>query len=86
MIRPLAIQRGTTELGSRYTLSQNGPTTIQITIQRGDYLISETFHNLRSEQEMLENRDRLEQELLQWVNNNGNETNQPVLRSGTSAE
>jgi len=68
MIRSLAVQRGTTDNGNRYTLSQNGPTTIQITVQRGDHVISETFHNLRSEQEMLENRNRLETELYQFIN------------------
>lgn len=67
MIRPLAIQKGITDKGNRYTLSQNAPNIIQLTLQNGDFVISETLENLRSEQEMIERRNILENEFISWV-------------------
>ena len=60
-------QKGLTERGNTYVLSQWAPNIIQLTLQRGDYVMSETLENLRSEQEMLERRNMLEDELFAWV-------------------
>jgi hypothetical protein len=67
MIRPLGRQMGTTERGNLYVLSQWAPTTVQLTLQNGNYVISETLENLRSEQEMMERRNTLENEFIEWV-------------------
>ena len=67
MIRPLGRQTGTTERGNLYVLSQWAPTTVQLTLQNGNYVISETLENLRSEQEMMERRNTLENEFIEWV-------------------
>jgi hypothetical protein len=68
MIRPLAKQTGTTERGSMFTLSQWAPNIIQLTLQKDNYAISDTLENLRSEQEMIERRNVLEDEFISWVN------------------
>jgi len=68
MIRPMAVQKGTTERGNWYTLSQNAPHIIQLTLQNGNYAITETLENLRSEAEMLERRALLENEFIEWIN------------------
>lgn len=68
MIRPMAKQTGTTERGSMFTLSQWAPNIIQLTLQKDNYAISDTLENLRSEQEMLERRNLLEDEFISWVN------------------
>lgn len=67
MIRPLAKQKGLTERGTMYVLSQWAPNSIQLTLQSGDKLMSETLENLRSESEMLERRNALENELITWI-------------------
>ena len=67
MIRPLAKQTGTTERGTDYTLSQWAPNILQLTLQTGNYVISETLENMRSEAEMLERRALLENEFIEWV-------------------
>ena len=67
MIRPMGKQTGTTERGNSFVLSQWAPTTIQLTLQNGNYVISETLENLRSEQEMMERRNALENEFIEWV-------------------
>jgi hypothetical protein len=84
MIRPMAKQKGTTDRGNMFVLSQWAPNVIQLTLQNGDYVISETLENLRSESEMLERRTTLEDEFLQWITTeteNGNETTQPLLHA-----
>jgi N-formylglutamate amidohydrolase len=68
MIRPMAVQKGTTERGNWYTLSQNAPHIIQLTLQNGNYVITETLESIRSEQEMIERRNMLENEFIEWVN------------------
>lgn len=67
MIRPIAKQKGLTEQGTMYVLSQWAPNSIQLTLQSGDKLMSETLENLRSESEMLERRNALENELITWI-------------------
>lgn len=84
MIRPLAKQKGLTERGTMYVLSQWAPNSIQLTLQSGDKLMSETLENLRSESEMLERRNALEDEFIAWITNtteNTDETTQPLLQS-----
>lgn len=82
MIRPMARQKGLTDRGTMYVLSQWAPNSIQLTLQSGDKLMSETLENLQSESEMLERRNALEDEFIAWINNtteNTDETNQPIL-------
>ena len=73
-------QTGTTERGNQFVLTQWAPSSIQLTLQNGNYVISETLENLRSEQEMLGRRNVLEDEFISWVNSklqpveNSNET------------
>ena len=67
MIRPMGRQTGTTERGNSFILSQWAPNILQLTLQNGNYVISETLENLRSEQEMMERRDTLENEFIEWV-------------------
>lgn len=67
MIQTLAKQKGITERGNRFTLSQHSPHIIQLTMQNGDYVISETLESIRSEAEMIERRTVLENELLKWM-------------------
>jgi len=61
-------QTGTTERGNSFVLSQWAPHILQLTLQNGNYVISETLENLRSEQEMLGRRNTLEDEFISWVN------------------
>ena len=68
MIRPMGKQTGTTERGNWFSLCQWAPNIIQLTLQKDNYAISETLENLRSEQEMLERRNMLEDEFISWVN------------------
>jgi hypothetical protein len=68
MIRPLGRQTGITERGNHFVLTQWAPSTIQLTLQNGNYVISETLENMRSEQEMLGRRNVLEDEFISWVN------------------
>jgi len=68
MIRPMGRQTGTTERGNWFTLSQWAPNIIQLTLQKDNYVISDTLENLRSEQEMIERRNVLEDEFISWVN------------------
>lgn len=63
----MARQTGTTERGTDYILSQWAPNILQLTLQSGNYVISETLENLRSEAEMLERRNVLENEFIEWV-------------------
>ena len=82
MIRPLARQKGLTELGNTYVLTQDAPNKIHLTIQRGDYLINDTLENLKSEEEMINRRNQLEKELMEWINphtENTNEANKSIL-------
>ena len=67
MIRPMGKQTGTTERGNSFVLSQWAPNVLQLTLQNGNYVISETLENLRSEQEMMERRNTLENEFIEWV-------------------
>lgn len=67
MIRPLGRQKGITERGHSYILSQWEPNVIQLTLQTGDYVITETLENIRSEAEMMERRTLLENELIEWM-------------------
>ena len=60
-------QKGTTERGNSFVLSQWAPNILQLTLQNGNYVISETLENLRSEQEMMERRNALENEFIEWV-------------------
>ena len=60
-------QTGTTERGNSFVLSQWAPNILQLTLQNGNYVISETLENLRSEQEMIERRNVLEDEFIEWV-------------------
>ena len=60
----MAVQKGTTERGNWYTLSQNAPHIIQLTLQNGNYVITETLESIRSEQEMIERRNVLENEFI----------------------
>jgi hypothetical protein len=60
-------QTGTTERGNQFVLTQWAPSSIQLTLQNGNYVISETLENLRSEQEMIERRNVLENEFIEWV-------------------
>ena len=60
-------QTGTTERGNSFVLSQWAPNVLQLTLQNGNYVISETLENLRSEQEMMERRNALENEFIEWV-------------------
>ena len=60
-------QTGTTERGNSFVLSQWAPNILQLTLQNGNYVISETLENLRSEQEMMERRNVLEDEFIEWV-------------------
>lgn len=69
MIQTLAQQKGITERGNRFTLSQISQHIIQLTIQHGDYVISETLESIRSEAEMIERRTALENELIEWMSN-----------------
>ena len=68
MIRPLAKQKGLTERGNRYILSQYAPNVIQVTLQCNDFVMSETLENLQSEQDMLTRRNTLEDEFIKWMN------------------
>ena len=68
MIRPMGRQTGITERGNQFVLTQWAPSSIQLTLQNGNYVISETLENLRSEQEMLGRRNALEDEFISWVN------------------
>ena len=61
-------QTGITERGNQFVLTQWAPSSIQLTLQNGNYVISETLENLRSEQEMLGRRNALEDEFISWVN------------------
>jgi len=61
-------QTGITERGNQFVLTQWAPSTIQLTLQNSNYVISETLENIRSEQEMLERRNILEDEFISWVN------------------
>ena len=63
-------QTGTTERGNSFVLSQWAPHILQLTLQNGNYVISETLENLRSEQEMMERRNILENEFIEWVTSN----------------
>ncbi len=63
----MAVQKGTTDRGNWYTLSQNAPHIIQLTLQNGNYVITETLESIRSEQEMIERRNVLENEFIEWV-------------------
>jgi hypothetical protein len=84
MIQPLARQKGLTELGNTYVLTQDAPNKIHLTIQRGNYLVNETLENLKSEEDMIERRNQLETELMDWINSNtetNDETTQPLLQS-----
>jgi N-formylglutamate amidohydrolase len=63
----MAVQKGTTDRGNWYTLSQNAPHIIQLTLQNGNYVITETLESIRSEAEMLERRTLLENEFIEWV-------------------
>ena len=67
MIKPMAKQKGITDRGNTYVLSQSAPNKIHLTIQQGDYLINETLEDLRSEEEMIERRSQLEDELIAWI-------------------
>jgi hypothetical protein len=58
---------GTTERGTSFVLSQWAPNILQLTLQTGNYVISETLENIRSETEMLERRTLLENEFIEWV-------------------
>jgi hypothetical protein len=58
---------GTTDKGTSFVLSQWTPSILQLTLQTGNYAISETLENMRSEQEMLERRNMLENEFIEWV-------------------
>jgi hypothetical protein len=61
-------QTGTTERGNSFVLSQWAPNIIQLTLQKDNYAISDTLENVRSEQDMLERRNVLEDEFITWVN------------------
>ena len=67
MIQPMGRQKGTTERGNSFVLSQWAPNVLQLTIQNGNHLISETLENIRSEQEMIGRRNMLEDEFIEWV-------------------
>ena len=67
MIRPMGRQTGTTERGNSFVLSQWAPNVLQLTLQNGNYVISETLENIKSEQEMFQRRDALENEFIEWV-------------------
>jgi hypothetical protein len=67
MIRPMGRMVGTTDKGTSFVLSQWAPNILQLTLQTGNYAISETLENMRSEQEMLERRSILENEFIEWV-------------------
>ena len=58
---------GTTERGTSFVLSQWAPNILQLTLHTGNYVISETLENIRSETEMLERRTLLENEFIEWV-------------------
>lgn len=60
-------QTGITERGNHFVLAQWAPNSIQLTLQNGNYVISETLENIRSEQEMLSRRNTLEDEFIEWV-------------------
>ena len=64
----MAKQIGITERGNTFILSQWAPNVIQLTLQKDNYVISDTLENLQSEQEMLERRNVLEDEFISWVN------------------
>jgi hypothetical protein len=68
MIRPMGKQKGITERGNLFTLSQWAPNIIQLTLQKDNYVISETLENMRTEDEMLGRRNTLEDEFISWVN------------------
>lgn len=80
MIRPMGRMVGTTERGTSFVLSQWAPNILQLTLQTGNHAISETLENMRSEQEMLERRNILENEFIEWISSktppqeNNNET------------
>ena len=85
MIQSLARQKGLTERGNTYVLSQDAPNRIHLTLQNGNYVINEMLENLKSEEEMMERRNKLEDELIDWMNPNTeipqNETAEPLLQS-----
>jgi hypothetical protein len=60
-------QTGTTKRGNSFVLSQWAPNVLQLTLQSGNYVISETLENIRSEQEMIERKTALEDEFIEWV-------------------
>ena len=68
MIQPMGRMVGTTERGTPFVLSQWAPNILQLTLQTGNYAISETLENMRSEQEMVERRNILENEFIEWIN------------------
>jgi hypothetical protein len=67
MIQAMGRMVGTTERGTSFVLSQWAPNILQLTLQTGNYVISETLENMRSEAEMLERRTLLENEFIEWV-------------------
>jgi len=67
MIRPMARQKGLTERGNTYILSQWAPNILQLTFQNGNHVMSDTLENIRSEQEMIEHRNSLENEFIEWI-------------------
>lgn len=81
MIRPMGRQVGKTERGSGYTLSQWAPNILQLTLQSGNYAISETLENIRSEQEMIERRNLLEDEFIEWINSKTPQENNNEITS-----
>jgi N-formylglutamate amidohydrolase len=77
----MAVQKGTTERGNWYTLSQNAPHIIQLTLQNGNYVITETLESIRSEQEMIERRNMLENEFIEWINSKTPQENSNEITS-----
>ena len=67
MIRPMGRQKGTTERGNSFVLSQWAPNELSLTLQNGDYVMWDSLHNIRSEQEMIERRNTLEDEFIEWI-------------------
>ena len=88
MIQPLAKEKGTTPRGNRYTLIQDRPDRIHLTLQQGNYLIAETLEQLRSHEEMIHRRDMLENELIDWIRQREptHETAEQVLHAGGSVD
>lgn len=88
MIRPMGRQKGLTERGNTYVLTQDAPNRIHLTLQNGNYVMNETLENLKSEEEMIARRNKLEDELIDWMNPNTeipqNETAEPLLLTAGS--